>query len=299
MAAGAAARRPTRGRWAAGMSSSASPPPPPQSGYHAYDPQEEREPAPPPPQKVAAQQAIPTYQSTPMPAVPSGPTGQAWRNPGSADFYQQVRADVADVIGHANAAWEADAPVRAFHGRMASEPYLRENVEAAWRLDDDGGSGPVPFEFAVQEVQRIDEARQMAMSLSGSIRVVGPGALARGTAAVPTGGPDPVEVLQRLTDVHVAQITANPGLAGPRLSPLEQILPLLDSKLGPAMFGRALERLVARDVKTQYAQLLSYTGRGRGPDFKGLGPAVGEFSTSRRITDRQHTTHDPTAHIWS
>jgi RHS repeat-associated protein len=54
------------------------------------------QPAPP---KAGVQKVTPP-QATPMPAVPSGPQGQAWLNTGSSDFYRQLSLDVTQLAYH-------------------------------------------------------------------------------------------------------------------------------------------------------------------------------------------------------
>ena len=88
---------------------------------------------------------------------------------------------------------------------------------------------------------------------------------------------DAASVLQRLTDARVVQLTNNPALAAKVLSPPQANALARDPGLAPAMFGRALERLVAIDAQTQYSRLFQYVGRRPGPDFQGLGLAAGRI----------------------
>ena len=114
--------------------------------YTAYGPPVEHKPPPPPPQKTAAQQVTPPYQAAPVPAMPSGPLGQAWLNPGAADFYRQVQLDLAERIAVNNAAWDANAGNRSLVEHYYDSGLSSPEEDAKW-WEFGGGQGPAPVGY--------------------------------------------------------------------------------------------------------------------------------------------------------
>ena len=100
--------------------------------------------------------------------------------------------------------------------------------------------------------------------------------LANATRTAVPAAQDAAKVLQGLTDAMVAQLIQNPGLATTVLSKPQQML-AANPKLTQAMFGKAVELLVADNVKNQYSQILLHIGNRAGPDFAGVGPAAGRI----------------------
>lgn len=88
--------------------------------------------------------------------------------------------------------------------------------------------------------------------------------------------PDAQAVLQNIVDAKAAELAADPAIAQTVLSQAE-IAASESAQIAPMSYGNAMERLVGQEVDQNFGSLLTYTGRGAGPDFAGVGNAAGEY----------------------
>jgi hypothetical protein len=79
---------------------------------------------------------------------------------------------------------------------------------------------------------------------------------------------------------------SDPSKAAQFLSQAEQ---LAGPRLNAANFGKALERMVGADVRTNWSRVLTYVGGPKAPDFVGVGAAAGR--TFDITTFRQAAVH--------
>ncbi len=100
--------------------------------------------------------------------------------------------------------------------------------------------------------------------------------------------PDAAGILQGLTSKWAWKLTRNPALATDVLSFEEQVAVAACPKLEAATFGKAVERLVAKEIKNtpRYDRLFKHLGQANQPDFLGRGWANGrtfDITTAAQI----------------
>jgi RHS repeat-associated protein len=70
----------------------------------------------------------------------SGPQAQAWSQPSSSDFYNQLRLDLAESIAYNNALWDANTQTR-----MRRALSTQAQDEDAWRRSGTGGAPSIGY----------------------------------------------------------------------------------------------------------------------------------------------------------
>jgi RHS repeat-associated protein len=93
--------------------------------------------------------------------------------------------------------------------------------------------------------------------------------------------PNGTRVLQNLTTRENAKLIANPGIATTVLSKAE-VDAAVSSRVGPLQYGRAVEKLVAKQIGADphgLGTLFEYNRRGVGPDFYGPKGQIYDITT--------------------
>jgi hypothetical protein len=114
------------------------------------------------------------------------------------------------------------------------------------------------------------DAQPTATSAKDLEQYIGPQPAEPRPAASPQR--DPAKVLTGLVEEWTERLTKDPKEAMRFLSREEQLAPRF---LGPANFGKALERAVGEQVDLYHSDILKYVGGPNQPDFKGLGAFQG------------------------
>jgi hypothetical protein len=110
--------------------------------------------------------------------------------------------------------------------------------------------------------------------------------------------PDARAVLQNITTAQNARLAANPQLARTVLSSRELSAAARNPGLMPANYGKAIERLVADEVRNSplHRSILRPVGGPRNPDFVGVGSSNGmnfEITTPRSVASHMTRPYGP------